>query len=742
MTADAPSLVPNTPNPWYCMESVLSALASELYVMDAHHFTFTAASHGALASMNLSLEELRSLGLQDVFHDISPSVLQHQISLYQQNEHVVQELFPHHHVRNKAGIPFKLLYIKDQYQQVLVALPAYRGDFRGRASKMERIVAHIPCLVFELLQDQSQQIAFKFLSNSCETLLGLPESALLDNPGRLLDIIQQEDRESFLKSMARAAHSQTAWNWEGGIRIEKWQDTKLINLRASPVPFDDGRILWHGIMTNISNSNSEKFALSHIVARFKTIVASIPSMVFESTLNSQGELRFNYVSESSKSLLDLSPEALQQSPALLVEMILPTDRERFHRSMRRSARELSIWNWEGAIWMEKWQDIKTVNLRATPTLNARGEIQWGGLISNITQSKSAQLALDEISTRFQAIVANIPSLVFQCHQEADGQVVFNYLSDNCQPLLGINIEDLTENPGKLLERILPEDRASFVESMRQSAKDLDIWNWEGRLWIEDWQDVKVVNLRASASKNADDQVVWGGVITNITQSQREKMEIEASHQRLEELSSQMALIKEQEQLRIAREIHDNLGGNLTSIKMGLASLIRSLPDTQPELRDKATQIEGLVDQTFEEAHRITADLRPSVLELGIVAALEWQAREFEKQHDIPFEFSTSDEDIDLDVDQAIVLFRICQEACSNIIKYAKANVVEVSLHRSEDAISMTILDDGIGIKDEDKLKKNSFGLRGMVERVQAVGGEISIGSGETHGTRIWVRLPL
>lgn len=360
----------------------------------------------------------------------------------------------------------------------------------------------------------------------------------------------------------------------------------------------------------------------------------------------------------------------------------------------------------------------------------------------IVASRSDQLELNESESRFQAIVANIPSMVFQCQLNAQNQIQFSYVSENCRALLGFDADELLKHPGKLYDLILPKDRASFLQSMQISAEQLVVWNWEGSLWIEKWQDVKLVNLRATARINSHGIVQWGGVITNITQSYNEKREIEESHRRLAELSSHLSLIKEQERLRIAREVHDDLGGNLTTIKIGLASLAKKLNKDQQALLEKAQQLEQLVDQTFEAAHRITSDLRPDVIELGIVAALEWQAKEFEKQIGIPCEFTTNDENIAMTADQAIVFFRICQEATSNIAKHARANLVQVQLNHEANKISMRILDDGIGISPEDKLKRNAYGLRGMAERVTAIGGSFSIGGREQGGTELLVEMAI
>lgn len=360
----------------------------------------------------------------------------------------------------------------------------------------------------------------------------------------------------------------------------------------------------------------------------------------------------------------------------------------------------------------------------------------------IIATRSDQTELDESESRFQAIVANIPSMVFQCRLNPHNKIQFNYVSENCRALLGINAEDLLENSSKLLDLILPEDRASFMQSMQISADQLVVWNWEGGLWIEKWQDIKLVNLRATARINSYGVVQWGGVITNITQSRNEKHEIEESHRRLAELSSHLSLIKEQERIRIAREVHDDLGGNLTAIKIGLASLASKLDKNQPILLEKAHQLEQLVDNTFEAAHRITRDLRPDVLELGIVAALEWQANEYEKQMGVSCEFVTNNENIELSTDEAIALFRICQEATSNIAKYAKASHVQIQLVSDADHVTMRIMDDGIGISPADKLKRNAFGLRGMAERVSAIGGKFSIKPGKLGGTEIIVQLTI
>ena len=362
-----------------------------------------------------------------------------------------------------------------------------------------------------------------------------------------------------------------------------------------------------------------------------------------------------------------------------------------------------------------------------------------------TASIASAQALGLSESRFHAIVSNMPGLVYQFVRQHNGEISFPYLSDGCHALLGVTPNQLSGDPTLFAELILPEDLPSYMESMMASARTLSAWNWEGRIWIEKWKDTKWINLRATPStfdqSNERQSVAWDGVMTNITQSRLEKHEIRSSREQLAELSAHIEQVKEQERTRIAREIHDDLGGNLTAIKMAMALLIRRLPDT-PELLEKAHYVEALADRSIESAHRIAADLRPSVLDFGIVAALEWHAKEFEKQAGIPCKFSSNCEEIQLDTDQATALFRIFQEALTNIAKHAHASRATVKLALSKRCVDLEIADNGRGIETADQMKPKSFGIRGMVERANALGGKLHISPVASGGSLVRIKIPL
>jgi signal transduction histidine kinase len=362
---------------------------------------------------------------------------------------------------------------------------------------------------------------------------------------------------------------------------------------------------------------------------------------------------------------------------------------------------------------------------------------------DLSLAHAASAALEQYQMRFNAVVDHTPGLVYQFVLHPDGSTAFPYLSEGCAALLGLSVSELQQDPERFPQLILADDRKGYHDSMLASKADASAWNWEGRIRIEAWNDVKWINLRATPTQLDGGGMQWDGIMTNITASKLEQEETRRSRARLAELTEHSAQVKEQERTRIAREIHDDLGGNLTAIKMALSMLAARLPP-DPALIEKADYLDSLVDRTIEAVHRISLDLRPSTLDLGIVAALEWQAREFEKQMGIACVFRDADKDIDgeLDPDHASALFRIFQESLTNIAKHAGATRVTVSLRRQRQHLTLTICDNGRGITPADRRKPQSFGLRGMSERAKALGGTLTLSPAPGGGTMVVVKIRL
>jgi signal transduction histidine kinase len=230
---------------------------------------------------------------------------------------------------------------------------------------------------------------------------------------------------------------------------------------------------------------------------------------------------------------------------------------------------------------------------------------------------------------------------------------------------------------------------------------------------------------------------------DITEKKIAEDALKSSRQQLRELSKHLQQTREQERASIAREIHDDLGQSLTAIKMDAVWLKNKIPKDQTLLMDKTEGTISLVDSAIQSVKRISAELRPGLLDdLGLSAAIDWQAGDYQKRSGINIRVTLDPEEIFLDEDMSIAIFRVCQEALTNVIRHSGATDVQVQLIKNSEIVELVVADNGCGISEEEIAKKNSFGLIGMRERIHALGGGIKISRIQGNGTRVAVQVPI
>jgi signal transduction histidine kinase len=344
--------------------------------------------------------------------------------------------------------------------------------------------------------------------------------------------------------------------------------------------------------------------------------------------------------------------------------------------------------------------------------------------------------------KLQGFIASLPGMACQVELQEDGSIAFPYVSEGCAALLHVAPAELQNDSSRFLNLIHPEDIPSFLETLKQSARALCFWNWEGRLVLS--PDVtKWISLGATPQPTPNGLPRWEGIMLDITQSKLGELEVRRAQQQLQELSSHIQDAKEQERLRIAREVHDEIGSLLTAIKIDLSWLTQRLPKDNPLLAEKARTIADLVNKTITSASNLAHSLRPGVLDVfGLIAALEIEAQEFSKRSGITCTFTKSQDYIELPESYSITLFRIFQEALNNILKHAQAKNVQVEIVKGEDHLELIIEDDGVGFGETARQKPRSFGLRGIHERIEHLGGTVRITSAPGKGTHIAIFLPL
>jgi signal transduction histidine kinase len=232
------------------------------------------------------------------------------------------------------------------------------------------------------------------------------------------------------------------------------------------------------------------------------------------------------------------------------------------------------------------------------------------------------------------------------------------------------------------------------------------------------------------------------LVSEIADRQRREDEFRRSTEQLRELSARLQSVREEERTRISRAIHDELGQTLTGLKMDVAWLQGHLEPQQPALLAKTQAMSKLIDTTIQTVRRISTELRPGILDLGLVATIEWQLQEFQTRTGVESKLITALEETALDDASSTAVFRILQEILTNVARHAQATQVEVILEERAGFLRLQVRDNGRGITKSEIRSPKSIGLLGMQERARLQAGEVRFQGTAGKGTIVTVQLPL
>ena len=233
------------------------------------------------------------------------------------------------------------------------------------------------------------------------------------------------------------------------------------------------------------------------------------------------------------------------------------------------------------------------------------------------------------------------------------------------------------------------------------------------------------------------------ILRDVTERVRNEAALKSSREEIRELAQAANNVREQEKSRIARELHDELGQALTALKIDVGWLKERVGGEATELKAKLDAMQLLLDGTVAAARRISADLRPLMLDdLGVAAAAEWLVQNFMNRTGIECRLDMADDGLDLQDPYATAVFRVLQESLTNVARHAQASKVEVRLARAGDVVSLVVRDDGQGFQLQAPRKPGSYGLLGLRERALLLGGEVEIESIPGEGTTVRMRLPV
>ncbi len=249
---------------------------------------------------------------------------------------------------------------------------------------------------------------------------------------------------------------------------------------------------------------------------------------------------------------------------------------------------------------------------------------------------------------------------------------------------------------------------------------------------------ELVAKRTSEIKGTSDELR-----RKIAEQTLSEKKLQESRLRLRKLAARLHAVREEERTAVSREIHDELGQALTSVRIDVDWLERALPEGEESARERARSIRSLVDETLVTVRDLASRLRPPVLDdLGLDAAIEWQANEFASRTGIECRLDLEAQEDRLDDELATAVFRVLQEALTNITRHADARLVRISLQTRDEDLMLEVADDGKGISEEEASSDDALGLIGMRERAEFLGGSLEIAEGVSGGVVVTLRMPM
>lgn len=316
--------------------------------------------------------------------------------------------------------------------------------------------------------------------------------------------------------------------------------------------------------------------------------------------------------------------------------------------------------------------------------------------------------------------------------------MFQYVNPRWAAMFGYTQQEMA--PRLVADFIAPEDRATVVGNIDKRISggvDSIFYHFKGL-----HKDGRLVDIDVHGTRfqyRGRPAVIGVGI--DVTEAKQREQEIARSQERLRELSQHLLTVREEQRGKIARELHDVLGGTLTALKMDIGWMQKHAAETR--LAARADTMMELVRDAIDTVRKISSELRPGVLDnLGLLDAMEWEAERFRERMGIECQLTLQGAAVDIDDAAAIAIFRIFQESLTNIARHAQATQVDIDAGLVDGVLLVSVQDNGIGFDVEAVGHSKSYGLIGMAERARQFGATLEISSEPGQGTRLLLRYPL
>lgn len=513
--------------------------------------------------------------------------------------------------------------------------------------------------------------------------------------------------------------------------INKKGDEFPVELCIVPIRKND-KIFFCGFVRDISERKKKEEEIRLANERYNMISLATNDVVWDWDLvtdqiwwNDAYYHQFGYQRDSSSGTVDCWYRALH-----------PDDKERVVEGIHRAIQSTESY------WSDEYRFLKAdgticqIYDRGYIIRDEEGRgVRMIGAMADITEIKSATEKLRLSEEKYRMLFNKNPMPMWVLDYET-----MKFLAVNEAALRHYGYSEKEFLAMTALDIRPAEDHEHFIEKHHQRHSSL----YRSGIWRHCKKSGEIIDVEIHAYpllyEGRQAELV---LVNDVTEKRKTETLLQQSYEDIRRLASYLEEVRENERISIAREIHDELGQQLTVLKMDIAWLHRKLPEKNASLEAKMKELLDMVDRTIRSVRKISSDLRPSVLDdLGLVAALEWQSREFEKKSGIQTRFKANLTEMNLPHQLATGLFRIYQESLTNVARHAGAKEVNSALSHHNGSLTFVIEDNGNGFDITKIEQKKTLGILGMRERVSLMGGHFRIISNPGQGTRIEISIPL
>lgn len=361
------------------------------------------------------------------------------------------------------------------------------------------------------------------------------------------------------------------------------------------------------------------------------------------------------------------------------------------------------------------------------------------IIKEITERKKSEIEMKESESRFKMLFNNANDAVFVT-QLSNEKTYGDFVEVNevaCKRLGYTKDEFLQLSPSAIVsQKSINDFNINMERLLKEGHVVYDL--------VHRAKDKKLIPVEINSHLFIyNDKPTVLSIARDITERKKTEEKLKHTSKLLRDLATHLQSVREEERTMIAQEIHDNLGQVLTALKIQLSLLANKLDNNQQSLKVKIKSLSELIDTSVESVQKISSKLRPGILdELGLIAAIEWQAEEFEKMTNIKCSVVLPKEEFALGENKSTAIFRILQEALTNVARHSQATQVSISLLKHQSDISLEIHDNGKGITQDQVKDFKSLGIHGMEERALVFGGQVYIEGIAGKGTIVKVEIPI